>query len=376
MPLQPALATLAQQLPTSRIAGLSRLAHTMPHVLNLGEGYPDFDLHPALQQALQQVAAQRVHHHTDGRGLPVLRQWIADYLPGPLCPNDHVTVTCGATQALAATWFALLNPGDEVVVFEPFYEPYLAMIRLAGGVPRCVPLQPPHWDWDNNTLAQAITPRTRAVLLNSPHNPTGKVFSPAACDRLAQLAQCHGLWLVHDAVYSDWCDPAHPMAWLTTWLPQQTITISSFSKSLGITGWRVGYVVAPTQVTHCLRNLHELQTCEAPVPLQAAIAQALPSIPLHNLFTKAAPYRQALQALLTPLEATVFKPQGGIYTWAALPPHWGNSPAHAAKQLLTKQQVLAIPAESFYQQAPSTHWLRWCWAKQKLLTAYTNFCFK
>jgi L-glutamine---4-(methylsulfanyl)-2-oxobutanoate aminotransferase len=373
-PLQPfsqpvSVSTVASHLRPSLIGHLSQLAATLPNVLNLGEGFPDFPLHPALESALQAVATQPMHQHTHGAGLPTLRQWIAHYLPWPTDPNTDITITCGATQALSTTLFSLLNPGDEVVVLEPFYEPYLNMIRLAGGIPRLVQLHPPGWTWQADELAQAFTPNTKAVLLNSPHNPTTRVFNTVACQQLLSLASQTGCWLIHDAVYADWCADTHRMAWLGGHGYDRVVTIGSFSKSLGITGWRLGYVVAPAVLSGIVRNVHEVQTCEAPVPLQAAVVQALrqqPDMSQHR-FQAVQPYREAMLALLNQLNAQVFQPEGAVYVWASLP-DFGATSMQAAETLLTRNNVLAIPADTFYHTGSPGPWLRWCYLKHGLIS--------
>ena len=352
---------LALALRPAQIGELSQLAAIMPDVLNLGEGFPDFPLHPALAEALQWASTQAVHQHTHGAGLPGLRQWVASYLPYEVDFANDITITCGATQALQTTLVSLLNPGDEVVVLEPFYEPYLNMIRLAGGIPRLVRLHPPHWRWHD--LPQAFNANTRAVLFNSPHNPTGRHFSAEEIAELTSLTNQWGAWLLHDAVYSDWT--AQPMVWPTD--SARLITIGSFSKSLGITGWRLGYICAPSPLTRLIREVHELVTCEAPVPLQAAILHALEQNPnmLANRFASMADYRQALIERLHPLSADVFMPEGAVYVWARMP-DWGETASLAAKALLQQKALLGIPADCFYEQAPTAPWLRWCYLKQGL----------
>jgi aspartate/methionine/tyrosine aminotransferase len=352
-----------QGLRPAKIGALSQLAASLPQVLNLGEGFPDFPLHPALIESWQWASQQPVHQHTDGAGLPGLRQWVADYLPyNNVCPESQITITCGATQALQTTLVSLLNPGDEVVVLEPFYEPYLNMIRLAGGVPRLVRLHPPDWRWQDLTCA--FNPKTRALLLNSPHNPTGRHFTGAELAEVSQLCSQWGSWLLHDAVYTDWT--AQPMVWPV--VSDRLVTIGSFSKSLGITGWRLGYVAAPASLTPLIRQVHEHVTCEAPVPLQAAVCHALTHYPtlLAQRFNHAAPYRRAMLDLLHHLEAEVFEPEGAVYAWANMP-SWGKTASEAAMALLQQKNLLGIPADCFYEAFSPGPWLRWCYLKTGLL---------
>jgi N-succinyldiaminopimelate aminotransferase len=367
------IARLSQQ--TTPQSASSSLLNLGEGVLNLGEGVSDLPLHAALLNGLHAVAHQnKIHQHVNGPGLPGLRQWVSHYLAQSLGHNvytlDEVTITCGATQALTTALLCLLNPGDEVIVFEPFYEPYLNMIKLAGGTPVCVSLHPPHWHWTDAELAKAFTPRTKAVLFNNPHNPTAQVFSPAACQPLINLAKRHGTWLIHDAAYADWRDDAHAMAWLAAQLPQQTLTIGSFSKSLRITGWRLGYVCAPSPLIPAIHNMHECLTCEAPVPLQAAVLEALTAEPglMTQQFAMAQPYRQLLGAWLDRQGFEVSPAQGAVYLWAKAPAFMGNTALAVLQQLQATHGVTAIPADSFYQHPPAEGaWLRWHYLRQGVL---------
>ena len=258
----------------SVIREMTRIAN-QHEAVNLAQGFPDFPMPEPMKDAACAAIHGNINQYAVTWGSSALRIAIAEkYRRWYGMEVDHdreVTVTCGATEAMASVFLALLDPGDEVIVFEPFYENYGPDAILAGAIPTFVPLERPHWTIDPDRLKKAFTKRTKALVLNTPHNPTGRVMTRAEMTMIAELCIKHDVWVITDEIYEHirYAGEHHVMA---TWpgMRERTITISGLSKTFSCTGWRLGYVVAPEAQTAAIRKVHDFLTVGAPAPLQAA----------------------------------------------------------------------------------------------------------
>lgn len=265
---------------TTIFAEMSALAVAYD-AINLGQGFPDTDGPREVLEAAREAIATGRNQYPPGPGVPELLEAVADHQRRfyglELDPRSEVLVTVGATEAIFATILALVQPGDEVVTFEPYYDSYAASIALAGGVRRTVPLRFPDWAVDEQALRAAVGPRTRMVLLNTPHNPTGKVFSRAEIDLVCALAREHGAWVVTDEVYEHLTfDGAEHIAVAS--LPgmwERTLTISSAGKTFSTTGWKVGWVSGPAEAVSAVRAVKQFTTFVGSGPFQPAVALGL-----------------------------------------------------------------------------------------------------
>jgi aspartate/methionine/tyrosine aminotransferase len=267
-------------LPTTIFEEMSGLARTLGAV-NLGQGFPDDPGPQAVRAKAAEAVLNGYNQYPPMAGLPELRQAVAAHYNRTqgldLDWASEVTITSGATEALAAAFLALIEPGDEVVVFQPLYDAYLPLIRRAGGVPKLVTLQPPHWRFDRAMLAQAITDRTRFVVLNSPNNPTGVVLPEADLALLAQACVAHDVIAICDEVWEQvvFEGAVHRPLIAFPGMRERCVKIGSAGKMFGLTGWKVGYLCAAPALTHALARAHQFITFTTPPNLQTAVAWGL-----------------------------------------------------------------------------------------------------
>ena len=328
--------------------------------INLGQGFPDYPCPPELKAAACAAIEADDNQYPMTFGTPALRAAIAGktgrtYPGWVVDPDTELCVTCGATEALVAVTFALLDPGDEVVLFEPWYENYRPDAILAGAVPRLVRLREPDWEFDEAELRAAFGPRTRAVFLCHPNNPTGKVYRADELALLAELCQRWDAVLVVDSIYEHihYLDPtAYLPPALVPGLADRTVTVNALSKTYAVTGWRVGWTVAPPELTAAIRKVHDFLTIAAPAPMQAAgvVAMGLPAAYYAEL---AAGYRARRDLLCGALEELGFglrRPDGSYYVLCDVS---GVDPAGDgvafARRLITEIGVSAVPAVSFWR---------------------------
>ncbi len=362
---------------TSIFTTISALA-TEHGAVNLGQGFPDF-AGPELPKRAAIAAITADHNqYAPAPGLPQLRATVAqtyEQLYGlAFDPAREVTITSGATEALLATMLAVVNPGDEVIIFEPAYDAYGPDIAMAGGRSRPVALHPPVdaadpvWRWDEAELRAAFGPRTRAVIVNTPHNPTGKVFDAAELALLAELCQAHDVIAITDEVYDQlvFVGAHQPLAGLPG-MRERTVTINSTGKSFSLTGWKIGYVLAPPPLTDAVRRAHQFVTFATATPLQwgiaAAVADALTSDYYAQLRRFYAEQRATLLAMLDAAGLAGWAPQGAYFVVAALPGSWDDDAAFC-RWLITGVGVAAIPVSVFYSDpAQARQLVRFCFAK-------------
>jgi N-succinyldiaminopimelate aminotransferase len=326
--------------------------------VNLGQGFPDFDGPEAVREAA--VAALRAGRNQYARMAGVLELAAAvahhqrRFYDLAYDPETEVTVTSGATEAIFDALVALTMPGDEVVLFAPFYDSYRAAVAMAGATARVVALAPPQFACSPAELEAAIGPRTRLVLLNTPHNPTGKVWSRAELEHLAALARERDLVVVSDEVYEHlvFAGEHLPIATLPG-MRERTVTISSTGKTYGFTGWKIGYACAPAELSRALRSAHQFVTFATATPLQWAMAEALRSPDAYYRELLEA-YRERRQHLMRGLAGAgfgVLPPAGAYFVLADPGPlglHGVEDGAHFCRQLPALVGVAAVPASAFY----------------------------
>lgn len=384
-------------LPAERVAALgqsvfsemTRLA--LEHgAINLAQGFPDFDGPEAAKAEAARAIAAGLNQYSMDRGLPALRQAIAAhsrrFYDVAVNPDTEVTVTAGATEAVMAVALGLLNPGDEVVMFEPYFDCYRPDVVMAGGVPRMVALRPTPqasgdytWEYDPAELAAAFNARTRMMLLNSPHNPTGKVFREAELRAIAELCARWDVIVVSDEVYEHltFDGERHGRFATLPGMAARTITLSSSGKIFNFTGWRVGWAIAPPPLTDAIRRARQYLSFCAPTPLQVAVTTALAANAAYFEGLRAE-YQARRDFILPALRAAglrVSVPRGAYFIMAefsgAAPL---RAPAEAAgddvafcRWLTTAVGVAAIPASAMFSPASkplASRWARFAFCKQ------------
>ncbi|MCB8983872.1 MAG: aminotransferase class I/II-fold pyridoxal phosphate-dependent enzyme [Ardenticatenaceae bacterium] len=331
------------------------------NAVNLGQGFPDFAAPDFVKAAAQAAIAADVNQYAPGNGRLRLRQAIAADTQRragiPVNPETDVVVTVGATEAIFAAILGLVNPGEEVILIEPVYDSYVPAVIMAGGVPRFLTLRPPHWKVDIDALAQLFTPQTRAIVLNTPHNPIGKVYSRNELQMIAELCYRHDVVAVVDEVYEYlvYDDNEHiSLAGLPGMRPR-TLTISSLGKTFSVTGWKVGWAVGPRELITAVFRTHQFITYSGAAPLQEAAAVALETAVANTYY---ADLQKAYQArrdfLVEALQAAglrPFVPQGAYFVMADIS-HLGFADDRAfCRYLTTEIGVAAIPPSAFYHHA-------------------------
>jgi N-succinyldiaminopimelate aminotransferase len=363
-----------QPFTTTIFATMSELAAATRSV-NLGQGFPDTDGPEELREVAVAAIREGRNQYPPGNGIPELRHAVVDHQRTwyglELHPETDVLVTVGATEAIAATMVALCEPGDEVVMFEPMYDSYAASAAMSGAVPRPVRLHPPDWHFDPHELAAAVGPRTKLVLLNSPHNPTGKVFSPDELAQVAALCTAHDLLAVTDEVYEHLVfEGSHlPLASLPG-MAERTLTISSGGKTFSFTGWKVGWVSGPAPLVAAVRAAKQFLTYTSPAPFQLAIARGLryPTGVMGALATDLGARRDQLCDGLAALGYEVYRPDATYFATTDIAPVAPGMGAHEfCLALPGRCGVVAIPSSVFYDPADpdaGRTLVRWAFCKR------------
>jgi aspartate/methionine/tyrosine aminotransferase len=345
----------AERFTESVIREMNRVA-VAAGAVSLSQGFPDFAAPDEIKEAAVEAIRADLNQYAITWGAKPLRDAIAaktarTYPGWQPDPETEITVTCGATEGMIAAMLAILDPGDELIVFEPFYENYGPDAILTGAIPRYVALEPPDWSFDPDALRAAVSPRTRGIVLNSPHNPTGKVFSRDELANIASVAIEHDLVVFTDEIYEHLVyEGEHvPMATLPG-MSERTVAVNSVSKTYSVTGWRVGWVIAPAPLTAGIRKVHDFLTVGAAAPLQAAAAVAL-GLPASYYDALRAGYLERRDALLPALEAAgfgVFRPAGAYYVMTDIRGLTDADDVTFAHQLIRDPGVAAVPGSSFY----------------------------
>jgi aspartate/methionine/tyrosine aminotransferase len=326
------------------------------NAVNLGQGFPDFDGPDFLKEAAYRAIREGHGQYSRSFGVPDLNRAIADRFRRDcgldVDPDTEITVTSGCTEAIAATLLGLVNPGDEVILIEPFYDSYPAMVALAGGSVRAVTLRPPHFALDVAALRAAVTPRTRIVLVNTPHNPTGHVFQRSELEAIAQLCRDHDLICISDEVYERLVfEGQHISMASLPGMRERTITLSSLGKTFSFTGWKVGWAIAPPDLTAGVRAAHQFLTFCAATPLQTAAISALQTgADYDRQFL--AEYRARRDFLVNGLADAgfeVFVPEGTYFIMCDHSRFGFPDDLAFCRFLVSEIGVAAIPPASFYQ---------------------------
>ena len=342
----------------SVIREMSRLVAASGGV-NLAQGFPDFACPPELKQAAKDAIDGDVNQYAITWGAKAFRDGIADKVartyPGwTVDPETELCVTCGSTEAMIATLLATVDPGDEVVVFTPYYENYGPDAVLSGATPVFVRLHGPDWAIDEGELRAAFSDRTRAIIVNTPHNPTGKVFSRAELDLVAELCSTYDALCLTDEIYEHihYLGPGgHVPPATVPGLEDRTVTVNALSKTYAVTGWRVGWTIAPPEITASIRKVHDFLTVGAAAPLQAAGAAAM-ALPASYYEEMAAAYRERRDLLCGVLEEVGFTfrvPDGAYYVLCEtgdLDP--GRDSSAFARRIVSEPGIAAVPGTSFF----------------------------
>ncbi|MFZ5852247.1 MAG: pyridoxal phosphate-dependent aminotransferase [Actinomycetota bacterium] len=366
-PLVPRLRSLG----TTIFAEMSALA-TRTGAVNLGQGFPDTDGPAEVLEAAVTALRSGANQYPPGPGIPELRAAIAEHQQRcyglAYDPDEEVLVTAGATEAIAAALLALVDDGDEVIALEPYYDSYAAGIAMARGVRVPVQLRPPDFALDPAALRAAVTPRTRLILLNSPHNPTGAVLSPAELAAVAAVAREHDLLVVTDEVYEHLVyDGQHvPLATLPG-MRERTVTVSSAGKTFSVTGWKVGWVTAPPELVAAVRTTKQFLTYVSAAPLQPAVAAALRLGEDYYAGLRAGlrARRDLLVDGLRGLGLDVFVPRGTYFVTADVRPLGWDDGVAFCRMLPHRAGVVAIPSQVFYDDvAAGRPYVRFAFCKR------------
>lgn len=327
------------------------------NAINLGQGMPDFDPPQELKDAACQAIQDGYNQYAVTWGIAPLRQGIAEKMRrfnhlDWVDADSHITVCCGATECMMATMMALIDPGDEVVIFQPFYENYGPDALLTGAKPKWVTLRPPHWSFDPDELKAAFTNKTKAIIINTPNNPTGKVFTRDELQLIADLCIKHNAFALSDEIYEyiQFTDRPHISIASLPGMADRTVTISGLSKTFSVTGWRLGYCVSPTAVTSGIRKAHDFLTVGAPHPLQVAGAAAM-KFP-DTYYTKLRnDYHRRRELFLPYLEKAGFEfsvPEGAYYVMTDVTKLGGTNDVEFVRRMIETVGVAAVPGSSFY----------------------------
>ncbi len=357
----------------SVIREMTRLA--MEHdAINLSQGFPDFAAPHEVKEAARRAIAEDVNQYPITWGAEGFREAIARtyrdrYGMAWVDGGRDVTVTCGSTEAMIAAMLGVLDPGDEVVVFEPFYENYGPDTIIAGAVPRTVTLHPPEWTFDEGDLAAAFNERTRGVVINTPNNPTGKVFSREELAVISELCQRWDAVVFTDEIYEHilYDGVVHVPPGAVAGLEDRTVTISALSKTYAVTGWRVGWVVAPAPLTRGIRSVHDFLTVAAPAPLQEAGETAL-ALPEEYYRRTAGEYRERRDLWIEVLREVGFgvePPAGAYYVMADIAGFGFPDDVRFARHMVEDVGVAVVPGSSFFSRPEDgAHLVRFAFCKK------------
>ncbi|QDR82774.1 pyridoxal phosphate-dependent aminotransferase [Sporomusa termitida] len=344
---------------------------------NLSQGFPDFDSPQAIQEAAIRAISAGYNQYPVTFGEPELREAISRkvrrYNQIDCDPATDITVTCGATEAMIATLKALINPGDEIIIFEPFYENYGPDSILSGATPRYITLYGPDWHFSSTELAAAFNEKTKAIIINTPNNPTGKVFTRSELQEIAGLAVKWDTYVVADEIYEHilYDEAEHISMASLPGMAERTITINSISKTYSVTGWRVGWAIAAPRITQRIRKVHDFFTVGAPTPFQHAAAEAMNFEPEYYTGLKNH-YAEARDFFLRVLREAGFQcelPKGAYYVLAdasgIMKQLKLTDDTAFSRRLIELTGVATVPGSSFYaDKTKGSHQVRFCFCKK------------
>lgn len=341
--------------------------------INLAQGFPDFPAPAILKSAAAQAIDADINQYAITWGAKPFRDAIAGkYLRTygmEFDPEREITVCCGATEGMIASLLAVLDPGDEVVLFEPYYENYGPDTQLCGATTRYVRLRAPDWTFDPDELRAAFTPRTKAIILNSPNNPTGKVFSREELECIAGLCQEFDCLTITDEIYEHilYDGTVHIPIMSLPGMRERSILVNSMSKTYSVTGWRVGWVLAPPDLTDSIRKVHDFLTVGAAAPLQQAgvVALSLAEDYYGHLSTEYASRRDHLVGSLQEAGFECFIPHGAYYVMTDISKFGYPDDSSFVRYLITQLGVAAVPGSSFFSSSGGgSQFVRFCFCKK------------
>ncbi len=356
--MTPSVAARTDTFTESVIREMTRVAREHD-AINLAQGFPDFPAPAVIKEAACAAIRGDVNQYAITWGAPRLRRALADRYAErygmAVDPERDIVVTCGATEAMAAVLMALVDPGDEVVVPEPFYENYGPDAVLCGARPVFLTLEPPAYRLDGARLESLVSGRTKAIVLNTPNNPTGRVFDRDELEAVARVCRRHDVIAVTDEIYEYILyEGRHvPLATLPG-MAERTVTVSGASKTFAVTGWRVGTVVAPAELTNAIRKVHDFLTVGAPAPLQEAVATAFEQLGPDYYETMRNEYRARRDVLMQGLTAAGFgarPPQGAYYVLADFSALSDEDDTSFSRRLAREGGVAPVPGSSFFSEA-------------------------
>ncbi|WP_263409689.1 pyridoxal phosphate-dependent aminotransferase [Terriglobus tenax] len=366
------LSKLAPSIVQSEIRAMTIACNAIDGI-NMSQGVCDTDPpHPVIEGAVEAMRnGFNIYARMDG--IDSLRHAIArkfaHYNALTADPDGEILVTTGTTGAMLATCMALFDPGDEIIVFEPFYGYHVNMLIGLNLKPVIVPLSAPRWDFDPETLAAAITPKTRAIIVNTPGNPSGKVFTRTELEALAQIAVDNDLFVITDEIYEYFLYDGreHISPATLPGMAERTITIAGFSKTFSVTGWRLGYLHASKRWTPSIAYFHDLLFISAPAPLQHGVAAGLCDLPdsfYTDMLAEYATKRDKTVTALTDAGLTPTIPQGAYYILADVTRVEGTTAKEKARNLLKQVGVAAVAGSAFFRPGHGENLLRFCYAKK------------
>jgi aspartate/methionine/tyrosine aminotransferase len=356
----------------SVIREMTRLASRYG-AINLAQGFPDFSAPEALKEAARDAISHNFNQYAITWGAKSLRDAIAEKYRRTyglaVNPETEITVCCGSTEGMIASLTAVTNPGDEVVIFEPFYENYGPDTKLCGAIPRMVRLRPPDWTFDPDELRAVFSRRTKAIILNSPNNPTGKVFTRAELELIAGLCQEFDALAITDEIYEHivYDGEAHVPIMSLDGMRDRSILINSMSKTFSVTGWRVGWVLAAPDLADSIRKVHDFLTVGAPAPLQEASALALtfPDDYYAHLAEEYTKRRDLIVDILQRAGFQCYRPHGAYYVITDISSFGFTDDVSFVRHLIQKIGVAAVPGSSFYANPEhGAQQIRFCFCKK------------
>lgn len=368
----PLLSQKATRFTESVIRGMS-IEATKHKAVNLAQGMPDFPAPPELKAAACRAIESDINQYAVTWGARGLRAAIAEHagwhLGLTVDPETEITVTCGSTEAMLVAMLSLINPGDEVILSQPFYENYWPDCVLAGAIPRFFPMRAPDWTFDPDELAAAFNDRTKAIVLCNPNNPTGTVFSRGELEQVAALCRKWDVIAITDEIYEHIVYDGRPHVALASLdgMRERSVTIGGMSKTYSVTGWRVGTMIAPAPLTHAFRQVHDYVSIGAAAPLQeaGAFAYRMPREYYAKLSADYQARRDRLCSALLDVGFDLIPPQGAYYVMANIEAFGATDDVAFARHLVRDLGVATVPGSSFFHdKALGRQYIRFCFCKQ------------
>ncbi|OPY32617.1 MAG: Aspartate aminotransferase [Methanomassiliicoccales archaeon PtaU1.Bin124] len=341
--------------------------------LNLAQGVCDLDVPQVVIDSAYEAMRQGINAYTRYDGLPIIREAIAHkfrtFNDAVLDPEKNIIVSAGATGAFYSACLALLNPGDEVIVLEPFYQYHVNTLLAVGAVPKYVPMSPPDWTLDVDAVKKVIGPKTKAIIVNTPGNPSGKVFTRKELEDLAAICHQNNMFLFSDEIYEYFVYDGrkHISPWSIKELRDRAIVISGYSKTFSITGWRLGYCVCDEKWAQMIGYVNDLVYVCAPAPLQVGVAKGIMQLPSSYYENVARTYQQKRDEMVAALRTAglePYVPHGAYYILADVSHLPGETSKERALQILHERGVASVPGSAFYSNGGGEDLVRFCFAKK------------